>query len=270
MPETDIGFDGHESDGLWLSLHDQAKSAERQQMLSDLKRALTPLTIADVGSGPGVWHRRLSSTFPDAMVVSLDVDLLQLRSVPSPVVAGDTCRLPFRDDSVDLIWCANCLMYAENPIFALREFVRCVRPGGLIAVKEEDCGRDILLPWPEDLDIAVRRAWHIASAHEEKFVGSQYLGRSLGQLMVDAGVESVRAQSYSMDRYFPYEKAVVGYVKHAFLDYLPALRPILGDADADRVVCYLEEDHPESIWRTPGSSVLFIETVVTGRSVPRA
>ncbi|MGM0591112.1 MAG: methyltransferase domain-containing protein [Halobacteriota archaeon] len=47
---------------------------------------------------------------------------------------GDAERLPFKDDSFDLVWSSGSIEYWPNPVAALREFRRIVKPGGQVLV----------------------------------------------------------------------------------------------------------------------------------------
>lgn len=51
------------------------------------------------------------------------------------LIEGDMNYLPFDDDSFDWAWSASCVGYFPgDPIPALREIVRVVRPGGTVAI----------------------------------------------------------------------------------------------------------------------------------------
>jgi ubiquinone/menaquinone biosynthesis C-methylase UbiE len=48
---------------------------------------------------------------------------------------GDVNKLPFDDDTFDWAWSASCVGYsAADPLPALKELVRVVKPGGLVAI----------------------------------------------------------------------------------------------------------------------------------------
>ncbi|MCA8944036.1 MAG: ubiquinone/menaquinone biosynthesis methyltransferase [Planctomycetes bacterium] len=51
-------------------------------------------------------------------------------------VAGDTLKLPFRDDSFDLATVAFGIRNVEDPTAGIRELARVVRPGGRVVVLE--------------------------------------------------------------------------------------------------------------------------------------
>jgi ubiquinone/menaquinone biosynthesis C-methylase UbiE len=49
---------------------------------------------------------------------------------------GDIAGLPFADNEFDLAWCAHSLYSLPDPLAALRELRRVVRPGGAVAILE--------------------------------------------------------------------------------------------------------------------------------------
>jgi SAM-dependent methyltransferase len=51
--------------------------------------------------------------------------------VPGDVVMGDALRLPFRDDSTDIVLSTGLLEHFADPAPVVREMVRVLRPGGV-------------------------------------------------------------------------------------------------------------------------------------------
>jgi len=51
---------------------------------------------------------------------------------------GDAERLPFKDDSFDKLWSSGSIEYWPDPVAALREFRRVVKPGGTVLVVGPD------------------------------------------------------------------------------------------------------------------------------------
>jgi demethylmenaquinone methyltransferase/2-methoxy-6-polyprenyl-1,4-benzoquinol methylase len=47
---------------------------------------------------------------------------------------GDAERLPYKTDSFDVVWSSGSIEYWPNPVTALREFRRVVKPGGQVLV----------------------------------------------------------------------------------------------------------------------------------------
>jgi len=91
--------------------------------------------VLDAGCGNGLWTRVLADRF-GVHGVGLDLSLGMLsdarRSVggASSLVGGDVGRLPFFDETFDVILCFWMLYHVEDHRRALREFHRVLRPGG--------------------------------------------------------------------------------------------------------------------------------------------
>jgi len=116
---------------------------------------------------------------------------------------GDITALPFDDNSFDLIWCAQSMYSLPDPLDALRELRRVVRPGGTVAVFENDTLHQILLPWPAELELAVRQAqlrWLVTRAPAAaKF----FIGRDLRSILAAAGLKNTIVKPYTSIRHAP-------------------------------------------------------------------
>src|SRR5207248_8224395 len=77
---------------------------------------------------------------------------------PTEFVTADAYKLPFDDDRFDLVWCAQSLISLRDPVEALKEMRRVVRPGGAVAILEDDQFHRVLVNWPVDLELDVQRA----------------------------------------------------------------------------------------------------------------
>jgi len=101
----------------------------RSGMWADSREALSDLELGecqrvlDVGCGTGELTRVLREE-SNGDVVGLDADADLLASVPGPTVRGDATRLPFADDSFDLVVCQALLINLPDPVAAVREFAR--------------------------------------------------------------------------------------------------------------------------------------------------
>ncbi|MEF8822366.1 MAG: methyltransferase domain-containing protein, partial [Halovenus sp.] len=51
---------------------------------------------------------------------------------------GDAERLPFADDSFDIVWSSGSIEYWPNPVDALRECRRVAKPGGRVLIVGPD------------------------------------------------------------------------------------------------------------------------------------
>ncbi|WP_324663704.1 class I SAM-dependent methyltransferase [Haloarcula sediminis] len=101
-------------------------------MWADSRTALSDLDIGgcdrilDAGCGTGELTRVLREE-SDGDVVGLDADAELLSSVPGPTVRGDATRLPFADDTFDLVVCQALLINLSDPVAAVSEFARVAR-----------------------------------------------------------------------------------------------------------------------------------------------
>jgi len=59
-------------------------------------------------------------------------------------VRGDAERLPYADDSFDVVWSSGSIEYWPNPVTALRELRRVARPGGEVLVVGPDAPKNTL------------------------------------------------------------------------------------------------------------------------------
>lgn len=89
-------------------------------------------TVVDVGCAEGVL--RGASGPGRTRVIGLDRSPTMLAAHPPPVVCGDARRLPFRDGIADAVTALNVLYHLPDPVPALREVARVLRPGGSLVV----------------------------------------------------------------------------------------------------------------------------------------
>jgi SAM-dependent methyltransferase len=90
--------------------------------------------ILDVGSGSGTYHPLIQHRWPDVTYYGLDLSygMLKNHSARTGLVLADAQRVPFPDDTFDLIM-ANHMMYHLPDIDeALVEFRRVLKPNGVL------------------------------------------------------------------------------------------------------------------------------------------
>lgn len=140
----------------------------------DLVKA-RPARVLDIGCGKGQGMATLSARFPQAQVFGVDSALPMLlaarrsegrfvrwlRSMTGDGAAGlrrpharlcaDAQRLPVRTSSVDLLWSNLLWHWLDQPLLALQDWYRVIRPGGLLMFSSfgVDTGRELAaLGWP--------------------------------------------------------------------------------------------------------------------------
>lgn len=103
--------------------------------------ALVPRAVADLGCGPGHTTRLLAQVFPAADVLGVDnsanfVDLArQTRADRVRYEMADVTR-PLAGGPFDLIYCRYLLTHLPRPAAAIDGWSAQLRPGGLLAIEE--------------------------------------------------------------------------------------------------------------------------------------
>jgi ubiquinone/menaquinone biosynthesis C-methylase UbiE len=97
--------------------------------------------IADIGCGPGAFAAALCER--EARVTAIDsaramLDAVEARALGCELVEADALALPLADDSHDAACVVQVLEYVDDPVAALREAARIVRPGGLVLAADTD------------------------------------------------------------------------------------------------------------------------------------
>jgi demethylmenaquinone methyltransferase/2-methoxy-6-polyprenyl-1,4-benzoquinol methylase len=106
--------------------------------------------ILDVGCGTGFATEGLLDRIE--VVHGLDQSTHQLqkaygkfgRDGPVRFYRGDAERLPFADNAFDGLWSSGSIEYWPNPVAALSEFRRVVKPGGPVLVVGPDAPKTTL------------------------------------------------------------------------------------------------------------------------------
>lgn len=99
------------------------------------------MRILDAGCGSGSMAREIARAAPKANVVGVDlrdqyIDYARRRAVKASLQnvsfeVGDVRKLPFSNDSFDIVWTKYLLQWVAEPVQAMREFARVLKPGGL-------------------------------------------------------------------------------------------------------------------------------------------
>jgi len=159
------------------------------------------MTVLDVGCGPGSITVDMARMVAPGRVIAVDCDqgvLAQAQALASAqgvdnieFVVMDAYALDLPDDSVDLAHAHQLLQHLADPVAALREMARVVRPGGLVAARDGDYSA---FTWyPESSGLDEWRRLYIAMARRNG--GEPDAGRHLLAWAHAAGLTDVVATS---------------------------------------------------------------------------
>lgn len=173
------------------------------------------MQVLDVCCGDGFFTRLFAERLSTAgSVVGFDINRPSLRigerqaarsesQCALSFVEGTLDRMPFPPETFDLVWCAQNLFTLPEPVSALRKLRSVTRPGGIVAVLENDTLHQLLLPWPAPLEIALRAAECQTLCQESGHPEKYYVGRELPQVLAAAGLEPLGFETQSIDRVGP-------------------------------------------------------------------
>lgn len=150
-------------------------------------RGLQIRRVLEVGCGTGALLEELAGRgIPEVSGLDISAEHLSFsrRLLPDVgLVQADAAAAPLPDAYFDLVCCHFLLLWVPNPVQVLREMLRLVRPGGVIAAfAEPDYGGRIDHPAP----LSRLGDWQIQSLRRQ---GADPLtGRKLGQYFHQAGL----------------------------------------------------------------------------------
>jgi ubiquinone/menaquinone biosynthesis C-methylase UbiE len=155
---------------------------------SSLRHTLGRLSIApgerllDVGCGTGALQKQLGDA-----VVGVDLSEEMLRRGSGARAAADVMRLPFAARTFDVVASTSSLHYWVEPVPALREIRRVIKPSG----------RLVLTDWCDDY-LACRICDRLLRiGHGSGYVRA-YGNRELRQLIESAGYATVAVEHYKI------------------------------------------------------------------------
>jgi SAM-dependent methyltransferase len=162
--------------------------------------------IADIGGGAGTYASRIVRARP-VTVVGLDISeaMIQARTedpLLTENIVGDMEELPFAESSFDACLFVAALHHVPDPLAALQEAFRVLRPGGQLFAFEPTSlrargGNRPIAGAPQEFRLS--RSWLLARLQAAGFVVEEAKGFRIGMrfLRVVADDQSTRAWAWS-------------------------------------------------------------------------
>jgi len=97
------------------------------------------MKILDLAAGTGASSAKLRDAGAEVVSCDFSVGMLRVGKRRHPeldLIAGDALRLPFADDTFDVVTISWALRNVNDVTVALREMLRVTRPGGRLVVLE--------------------------------------------------------------------------------------------------------------------------------------
>ena len=159
-------------------------------------------TLLDCGCGPGSITLDLAHFLRDGQVIGIDIEPNQIEAARAEQAqqgltnvsfeVADAYNLPFPDGSFDAVFAHALLMHLREPLVAMREMRRVLKPGGVVGISDPDFGTVLCAPSSPLLDevnlLLVKMLEHNGA--------SPYYARNLRSLLLQAGFERSEASAY--------------------------------------------------------------------------
>lgn len=173
------------------------RSAERQArfLLPHLKPGQR---LLDIGCGPGTITMGLAKSVAPGDVTGVDLAESQLGLARANAakkgienirfISCSIYELPFPDGGFDVVFAHAVFEHLKEPVSALREIRRVLKPGGIVALRSPDWGGFIVHPFPPVLRDAMDAYRQIQTANG----GDVFAGRKLGEWALAAGFRGAK------------------------------------------------------------------------------
>src|SRR6516164_7054235 len=186
--------------------------------------------VLEVGSGLGILAADVAAAASRVEVTGVELSAEQLAAAPlRPGVTftqGDANALDFPDASFDLVYARYLLEHVADPERVLREMRRVTRPGGRVAVCENDVSLLRFDPPCPTFD----RAWEAFTRFQATLGGDGLIGRRLYRLFRESGFAEI-ALSVQPEVHWHGSSGYVAWV-HNIIGNLESARRGMLDAGA--------------------------------------
>lgn len=233
----------------------------------------------DVGCGVGLYalwlaealgpHGRVLGIDPSAERIAAAQQLVGHVLAPERLTfrQGDGTALDAAAQTFDWLWCGDVLHHIDEPLAALREFIRVLRPGGLLIVKESQLANALFLPGYPELERQLQRVEIQYNHHETGARSFQERRQRTLETMYAAGLRQISVQTYLVQRQAPLDTASRTYIEQVIFarNWGPRLRGLLDTQDWQQRSALCSPDSPDYMLARPDYYCLYPLTVFAAR-----
>jgi SAM-dependent methyltransferase len=203
------------------------------------------MRLLDCGCGPGSITLGLAQCVAPGEVVGVDMAENQLEQARAAATeqgvsnarfeTANVYALPFPDGSFDAVFSHAVVEHLREPIVALKEMYRVLKPGGVLGLRNADRAGELFWP-PNPTLIGLHETWNRLLQHN----GSDpFIGRRLRSLLNEIGLECVEASAAyechgTTDSVQLASASAAGYFSGTFADQVMALG-WLDSAEVERI-----------------------------------
>lgn len=159
------------------------------------------ISLLDCGCGPGTITIGLAKINRSGQVVGIDIEESQIEIAKNyakeqqvynaQFKVGNVYALPFADNAFDAVFAHALLQHLRNPLEALIELKRVLKPDGVIGLRDDDVGGLILSPYSPQMEKVIGLLTQF-----KRYKGSDpFIGRRHRELLRKAGFTKVEASA---------------------------------------------------------------------------
>ena len=160
------------------------------------------MNVLDCGCGPGTLTLGLAQAVDPGQATGIDIEPGMVDRANALANEGgiknvefrvdDITDLSFPNDCFDLVFVSAVLEHLPDPVVALKEIRRVLKPGAATVIINTDWGDPLISPESDD----IRRFFELFEAGFNRYGGSLNRGRHLRLMMREAGLDVTEFQAY--------------------------------------------------------------------------
>ena len=159
------------------------------------------MSLLDCGCGPGTITTGLARAVAPGQTIGVDsapeqVELAKANAASAGVTniqfeVNDVYALPYPENSFDAVYAHALVGHLHDPVAALREMWRVLKPGGIIGIRDSDFAGFLLAP----TDPLIDDGFSLYIRFRQDNGGDPYNGRRLREYVRRAGFVQTRASA---------------------------------------------------------------------------